>query len=250
MASGRIGSSTQYGANGATARQMVVAAPRFHNPCSSTISWIDGNGLADGLEHRQPPIEVGSKDRRSAGALRGGVEGPDLHAGQALRGELPRERRRLLEEGPQVVVAGVLQAPVARVLARRAADVAGTSAGVVDGHALAHRAAEQIDDRQPGSPAEQIPEREVDGPDRSRLHAPALEADVRRQQRRHPFRRGVGEPEQHRRNLVVQVGLDRAGGEERLAQRLVSIGASQPKQRDVGLEGRPDRLELDDRRGR
>ena len=41
-ASGRIGSSTQNGSRGSSARQMRSAALRFQSPCSSIISCIDG----------------------------------------------------------------------------------------------------------------------------------------------------------------------------------------------------------------
>jgi hypothetical protein len=52
--------------------------------------------------------------------------------------------------------------------------------------------------------------------------------------------------EQQRGGGVVQVGLDRGGAEERLAEAGGAVVGVQPEQEQVGLGGRPQRLQRDD----
>jgi hypothetical protein len=51
--------------------------------------------------------------------------------------------------------------------------------------------------------------------------------------------------QQHRGDRVVQVGLDRGGAEERLAEAGGAVAGVQPEQQQVGL-GRPQRLQRDE----
>ncbi len=228
-----------------------MAAGRSQRPCSSTMTSIPKPAASriasttarprsrSAWEMPVPPV-------RSAAWSNGHTfmpRSPSAHSSLASSpGRCRNASRSSNRPGPPAAA----QAPVLRDLPRRAAHVPRAGAGVVHPDPVPDRPAEQVDHRQPGTLAEQVPQRQVDRAVAAGLHAAALVADIGREQPGHALGGGVPFAEQHRGGRVVQVGLDRGGAEERLAEAGGAVVGVQPEQEQVGLGGRPQCLQRDD----
>jgi hypothetical protein len=136
-----------------------------------------GPDPAERLERR---VELVGRYVEAAPALRGVVERPDLHAGDALLQQGVGEVVGAVEEGVEVLVGAGrrVQAPVAGQLALAAAHVAVAGAGVVGADLLAREAAQALVDRLAGGLAPQVPERDVDRGEAAHLGPAARETQV------------------------------------------------------------------------
>ena len=107
------------------------------------------DGVADGGDLGEAGVEVGAGDARAARGVGGGVEGPDLHRGDAFLQQRLREGGGVVGLGGEVVGDGAGERGVAVADHAGAVDagggvVAGAGAGVVDRDAVADGAAEEV----------------------------------------------------------------------------------------------------------
>ena len=179
--------------------------------------------LADLAEGLQRPVEIGAGDVAALAGRGIIVEGPDLHAGDAL---LQQARGQLIgmgQEGLEILIGSLgdraLRVPLAGDLIQPASDIAVAGAGVVGADPVVAEAAQQLMDRLAGRLAEEIPERDIDGGEAAHLRAAAAETDIGRAQ-------GVGvlvDPQgilaqKIGRRTLVDIGRDGLGAEEGLAE--------------------------------
>ena len=206
----------------------------------------------DLLEGLQRPLQFLGRDVEAAGAFRGRVEGPDLHARDALVEQGQRQFIRAVQEAVQVLIRslGLPHMPIGDGLRARVADVFVAGAGVVDADALARFAAQHLRHRPPGGLAGDVPQRDVHRGCRARLDARAAPAEIVAQ--RHPQRLDLAgiAADQLRRAPIMQIGLDRGRRHEGLAQAHDPLIRVQPHPDDVGEFAKANGLERGDLHGR
>ena len=188
--------------------------------------------LAEGLQRR---VQLLRADVPAGGAFGGDVEGPDLHAGDALLQQGVRQFVGPVEEAFEILIGAALLAdmPVRDLLGAGVADVFVARAGVVGADRVAGPAAERDRDRLADRLAVDVPEREVDRGVAARLDARAAPAEI-------IVEAGVAGLDLQRvladqlgRDALMQIGLDRGRAHEGLAE------ADEPV---IGVQAHPDEV--------
>ena len=203
------------------------------------------DGLADLGERFERGIELGRRDVPAGRALGGDVEGPDLHAGDALLEQRQGKLVGAMQEGFEVLVGTLLvaDAPVGDGLAALVADVLVARAGVVDADAIAAPAAQRLADRPADRLAEQIPQRDVDRRVAARLHAGAAPAEIVDEALVDRLDLDRVAADQLGRGALMDVGLDGSGAHEGLAEAGQTLVGPQPDPDEVGEFAQPDGLD-------
>ena len=177
---------------------------------------------ADALEDAQTFLDLGVGDAHPAVGEGCAVEGPDLHAGDALGQKIAREALGFVLEGVQVVERlqrTVAPEPGVDILRARLLHIVRAGAGVVDADGVAGAPAEQGMQGQPGVLAQAVPQRHVECRGGAHLGAGRRVADrVTRELAVDGADAGGVAAEHQRRDDFMQEGVDRAGREEGLAQ--------------------------------
>ena len=159
----------------------LMAVGRFHREWNSTMmSILSPTAFLILRKGSRARVELGAGDVVPARRLGGMVEGPDLHAGDALLQQRVGELVGTVEEGVEVLVGpGVCcPGPSSRLLQTGVADVLVARTGIVGADALARAPAQELDHGLVGGLAPEVLERDVDRRGRPRLHARAAEAQI------------------------------------------------------------------------
>ena len=138
------------------------------------------DAVADFFHRFHAGFHGGPREKISAVFVEGAVEGPEFHRAITLGDEFLGEIAGGVIRGPVVFeragFADVAVAGPALVAARaHAASVGGAAGAVVNAHAVADLAAEELPDGASADLAENVPEREVEGADGAQFRAAAAE---------------------------------------------------------------------------
>ena len=171
----------------------------------------------------------------SLAALRGDIEGPDLHARNALFQQGMGKLVGAVQERVQILVVSfrIADAPIGDFLSAAVANVPVTGAGVVNANLVARPAAQHVADGLAVSFAEQIPQGDVDGGITPRFDAGRTPAEIILDISVDAFDLKRVATDQLGRHGLMDVGLDRSCAHKSLAEAVDSIIRVQADPDDV-----------------
>ena len=204
--------------------------------------------LTDLAKRLEGAVEIWRADVLAVGLLSGHIEGPDLHARDALRQQRQGQLVGVMKKALQIFIRPgvVTQAPVRAALVDVAADVLVARAGVVDADGVAALAAQSRVHRHASGFAKEIPQGDVNGRIAARLDARAAPAQITGQITRSGFDGQRILPNELGSGPLVQIGLDGLRAHKRLAQADQTLVGVQPDPQDIGKLAQPNGFKLRD----